>query len=637
MREPRNPFRLRAAEAIENDVTFLKLFGPGMLDLLGDDPHLWDKPQLIRSAPGAGKTTLLRLFTPAALVNLHAFKANDDLKELYQRMAALGVINEGGPQLLGVFLSCARNYRILDDLDFEAVRKQRLLFGLLNARIVLATLRASLQLRGLRYPEDLSMIKVSADAPTEIRAGEPGANSGVELQRWATNLEENVCDAIDSFDGGDLASLPGSDTLHSIGLMRPGVLTIDGQPVASHRLLLLDDVHHLTHGQRSLLLKTVADMRTSVGVWLAERFEALSTDEMLETGVTEGRDYEGEILIERFWREGGNKFANLLNSVADRRASAALTVEVTSLDSCLQASLDGAEWQGKYEATIPVVRKRVTELARGSALFHDWIETQEKQPGGSRDRAIGWRVLEILMYRELRNKQTAFDFPLSPAELREKTDSSIRAAAELFLAHEFHLPYYFGPKKLANLASWNIEQFMRLAGDEFEEVVASSLISKTPTLNAGRQDALLRGASESFWMEIPRRARYGERVHQLLTSIGRFCRQRTYEENAPYDPGVTGIAISMKERDQLQSKEFLTKNPEYGLLADVLAAAIANNLLEAQLDRKVKGDTWMVLNLNRLLCVLYDLPLQYGGFKERPLRDLYVWMTAGYEAKKSLL
>ena len=93
----------------------------------------------------------------------------------------------------------------------------------------------------------------------------------------------------------------------------------------------------------------------------------------------------------------------------------------------------------------------------------------------------------------------------------------------------------------------------------------------------------------------------------------------------------------MKEREQLQNKDFLAKNPEFGLVADVLAAAIANNLLEAQLDRRVKGNTWMVLNLNRLLCVSYDLPLQYGGFKERPLRDLYVWMTAGYEAKKALL
>ena len=637
MREPRNPFRLRAAEAIENDVTFLKLFGPGMLDLLGNDPHLWDKPQLIRSAPGAGKTTLLRLFTPAALVNLHAFKGNDDLKDLYQRMATLGVINDDGPQLLGVFLSCARNYRILDDLDFEPARKHRLLFGLLNARIILATLRASLQLRGLRYPEDLLRIKVSPEALTEIRAGDPGANSGVHLHRWATNLEENVCDAIDSFDGGNIASLPGSDTLYSIALMRPGVLTVDGAPIAQHQLLLLDDVHHLTHGQRSLLLKTVADMRAGVGVWLAERFEALSTDEMLETGVTEGRDYEGEILIERFWRESATKFANLLTNVADRRASSALTVEVTSLDSCLQASLDGAEWQSKYDATIPVVRERVTTLARGSILFTDWIEAQERQSGGARDRAIGWRVLEILMYRELRNQQRSFDFPLSSADLRERSDSSIRAAAELFIAQEFHLPYYFGTKKLANLASWNIEQFMRLAGDEFEEVVASSLISKSSTLNAGRQDALLREASQSFWSEIPRRARYGEKVHKLLSSIGTFCKSRTYEDSAPYDPGVTGIAISMKEREQLQNKDFLAKNPEFGLVADVLAAAIANNLLEAQLDRRVKGNTWMVLNLNRLLCVSYDLPLQYGGFKERPLRDLYVWMTAGYEVKKALL
>jgi len=31
MREPRNPFRLRNAEQIESDVSFLRLFGPGML------------------------------------------------------------------------------------------------------------------------------------------------------------------------------------------------------------------------------------------------------------------------------------------------------------------------------------------------------------------------------------------------------------------------------------------------------------------------------------------------------------------------------------------------------------------------------------------------------------------------------
>ena len=210
-------------------------------------------------------------------------------------------------------------------------------------------------------------------------------------------------------------------------------------------------------------------------------------------------------------------------------------------------------------------------------------------------------------------------------------------AAELFLAQEFSLPYYFGTRKLASLASWNIEQFMRLAGDEFEEVVSSHIVQRAATLDAARQDALLHAASTSFRSEIPRRARNGERVLKLLDSIGQYCRQRTYEPTASDDPGVTGIAISMRDRESLQDRDFLQRNPEYMMLAEVLAAAIANNLLEPRLDYNVKGSTWMVLNLNRLLCVNFDLPLHYGGFKEQHLRDLYLWMTSGYKQKAALV
>jgi len=58
---------------------------------------------------------------------------------------------------------------------------------------------------------------------------------------------------------------------------------IDKKPVAERVLLLLDDVHHLTHRQRSRVLKVVAELRAGVGIWLAERFEALSSDEMLSS------------------------------------------------------------------------------------------------------------------------------------------------------------------------------------------------------------------------------------------------------------------------------------------------------------------------------------------------------------------
>ena len=368
MREPRNPFRLRASEAIESDTTFLKLFGPGMLDLLPEGTQLWDKLQIFRSAPGAGKSSLLRLFTPSVLLTLHAFRRSEDLKELYQRMSEMGVVDEDGPRLLGVFHSCARNYATLEELEFDSARKERLLFGLLNARVTLATLRSALALYKLDYPSDLARITLGSKPIQEIASVFTPGSTGVELNRWATELESQVCDAIDSFGSADVKSLPGNETFSSIGLLQKDALLVDGKPAAQHVLLLLDDVHHLTHRQRSRVLKVVTDLRTGVGVWLAERFEALAPDEMLATGTSEGRDYESEILLERYWRDHPRKFETLMMNVADRRASAAINVEVSSLDSCLQASLDGGEWVDRYEKTIPVIKDRIIKAIAGPII-----------------------------------------------------------------------------------------------------------------------------------------------------------------------------------------------------------------------------------------------------------------------------
>jgi hypothetical protein len=89
MKEPRNPFRLRASEHIESDTTFLHLFGPGMLDLLPKE-RLLDNVRILRSAPGGGKTSLMRLFTPSVLLALHAYRTREECRELYQRMQELG-------------------------------------------------------------------------------------------------------------------------------------------------------------------------------------------------------------------------------------------------------------------------------------------------------------------------------------------------------------------------------------------------------------------------------------------------------------------------------------------------------------------------------------------------------------------
>jgi hypothetical protein len=247
--------------------------------------------------------------------------------------------------------------------------------------------------------------------------------------------------------------------------------------------------------------------------------------------------------------------------------------------------------------------------------------------------ALAWRALEILIEREERRSQGTFPFALTVDSLQTKDDSPLKTAAELFLAAEFKFPFYFGPATIAKLASSNIEQFLWVAGDEFEEIVSANLVNpkEVAALSPERQEAIAEQASRSLWDQIPGRVLEGRTVHRLLEAIANFSNWYTYRPTAPNDPGVNGIAITMRDREKLMDRAYIARYPEHGKLAKVLASALANNLLEAQLDYTVKGETWMVLNLNRLLCVSHRLPLNYGKFKEKTLAELSAWMAGGFK------
>jgi hypothetical protein len=635
MREPRNPFRLRASEHIESDATFLQLFEPAMLDLLPKE-QLWESARILRSAPGGGKTSLMRLFTPPVLMTLHAYRTREDCRELYSRLQDLGVIGETGPRLLGIMLSCSRNYATLADMELDDARKDRLLFGLLNARVVLAALRGVLALRKLEYPGAVQRLTVQALPEVEVPPGLQLPCRGNVLYEWARRVEADVCEALDSFGPSQADSLPGHDTLASLSLIGPNCLNVDGVPVAERTLVMFDDVHKLTLQQRETLLRGLIELRAPVSTWVAERLEALSADEMLSSGATPGRDYDSVILLEQFWREKSRKprFEKLLLSIADRRARAATAVEIGSFASCLQASLEGTRWQDRIVSAISEVAQRVRALAGKTARYQEWISAREKVEGTATEELFAWRTLEILIERDKGKAQKTFDFALSGEELEEREGSDVEAAAELFLARELKLPYYYGPSRLANLASSNIEQFLWLAGDQFEEAVSAALLKRPTDLPPDRQEAIVRKAVHQSWEEIPRRVRNGRKVRAFLQAIGEFANWVTYQPNAPYSPGVTGIAISMADRDRLRHPKSVNGTPGFQELADTIASAIAHNLLEPMLDYKVKDNRWMVLYLNRALCVQFALPLYYGGFRERKLSELCQWLEHGFRPKK---
>jgi hypothetical protein len=90
----------------------------------------------------------------------------------------------------------------------------------------------------------------------------------------------------------------------------------------------------------------------------------------------------------------------------------------------------------------------------------------------------------------------------------------------------------------------------------------------------------------------------------------------------------------MADRDRLMNPEHLQRYPHHARLARLLAAALAHNYLHAHQNYKCKGKLFMVLNLNRLLCVDYLLPLEYGKFKEKTLDELAGWLERRPQQQK---
>ncbi len=638
MKDVRNPFRLQTAESIDSDGDFLRLFGHGVLDLIPDDA-LTGRPLFIRSAPGGGKTSLLKLFTPSVLQHLVAMKGNVDIKDLFSKLKGLGAVSDHDVNVLSIMLPCARTFPALADIGLKGPRAKRLLLALIDARIILGALRATLIVKRLRFPDDLYRLTLKAP-PDDLIPGLSFPCDGCAIQRWAESVEQGVCDIIDTLMPSDGTGPSGHDALLSLNLLDANSVHLDGKLVDKRWLVSFDDVQKLATIQRSALREVVVEQRSRSTVWMAERFEALTTDELLGSGALSGRD--GDVIaLEHEWKVR-RRFEPAVRLIADRRARMAADVAGANAPDSFgptidaEADLDSEIWHEKTLKALAIVRERVEGLAKGKSQYFDWVASRAAAEGTPLELLIGWRSLEILIERHIRKKQLMLVFePLSRDELEDKDGSDVRGAAELFLSKEFGFPYYYGFGRLASLASYNIEQFIRLAGDLFEESLAAAVMRRPPHLSADRQEKILGGAYESRILDLPRRAKNGREVLKFIDAVGQYCHQVTHQPNAPYSPGINGIAISMRERKTLIDPKQQELNPAIKAFAELLGTALAHNILHAELDYKVKGNTFMLLYLNRLLCPKYQLPLGFGSFRERPLRELLTWAEKGFRPSLS--
>jgi hypothetical protein len=406
-----------------------------------------------------------------------------------------------------------------------------------------------MSLRQLVYPNDLGQLSITS--PTiEVRS--PGLSfpcTGKDLYAWSAELEAKICETLDSFGPLRVDSLPGYDSLFSLALIRPETLRIDNKPIASQTLLMMDDIHKLTSTQRTRLFQEIIEFRSPIGVWIAERFEALTTSEMLASGASEGRDYGTPIIIEPYWRRHYQNFEKYAMKIADRRVQSSTVIELNDFRPCIPVSLDGPTWSKGFQIATDTIKDRLKPIAQQSEKYDEWFKITEQKVSSPQATARTWQTLEILIARNVNRKQLSLlDVAIPASELDAQWDSDVAHAAELFLCKEFDFPYYYGPERLARLASLNIQQFLGLSEDIFEGLLSANLLDAALILPPEEQHRLMKDTAKSLWENIPRSIKHGRDVRNLIDGIGRFAQWYTYRPTAPNDPGVAGSAIRMSER-----------------------------------------------------------------------------------------
>lgn len=637
MRSYVNPFRSRTSEQVAHQGLdrYLRTFGADALDLLPDE--LWERPLIIRSAPGAGKTSLLRAVSAEALHVLSLRRSGHE--ELIGRLQAMGALDDHGRALvLGFRVPLVRDFRGIIDLETEPGSAQRTFLRLLDSRIIGAFCDAIERLVEVEEGPVLDAVTVKPEAAGESSLARLGGERTVDLRHWARQAEEEILDRLDAVLPRD-ERIDGHAALYSLRALSGIELWIDGTQSPLKPLLLLDDGQELASAQRTLLLDALHDRELRLARWYTERYSAMEPEDLVGDG--EPRRNSEPVWLEREARRMGagtrrglrtRQYEKLLADIAGRRANTLLR-EYDDEDREFVQLLDvdeGIALVPRAERASTTIRARVMARSGGSDRYVAWFADADRLD--PLESARRWRELEIVIARDRdRTDVGLFELELSDDERKARSGAAIREAADLWLRREFGLPFYWGSERLGKLSAENIEQYLNLSADMFDEMLAGITLRQGAAISRLRQDAALTAAGDQFWADIPDRRIGGRAIQQLLRHIAKLCRAETYRPKAPYAPGVTGTALSMDDRARLLDPEIRARTPGAQQLFEALHGAIGHNLLRAFKDRSVKNNRWMVLYLNRLTCVRYGLPLGYGGFREKPLEEMCRWMLADTE------
>jgi len=621
----RNAFAIRTSETSSPDDVFSRYFAPEVLSILPQDLFA-TSALVLRSAPGGGKTSLLRIFTPGPLIQVIRNRHLSPHDDIHRSLTQLGAVEEATPLTFGILVPCASGYAEIGPQLEE--RTSRALFrALVNARIILRTLRALCTLYDLDYPNHLRAIACDYKEALFDEGPIPRTADLGALRAWAEDVESRCFDRLDAV-GNASVDLPLHIQFDAVLWLSQVSFKVHDRAVTARPIVMFDDVHRLRPWQRTLLYSELLDHRSGASVWFAERTYVINPSELL-TGAIPRRDYE-EVRMEQAWSNAKPKqYVNFVMSIANRRM-AQMRADLESFGDYLSNSITDYATQDKIAKALPNLEQKVRDLAAGTSLFDEWITNAKTYDAEPFDRAREWTRIGILIAREKQKSQPSLELtPLSDDELDARTGSGVPAAAERFVCTNLDVPYFYGIERVIRLSSYNVEEFLQICAVLYEHIYAQKITRSRNggpiSVSAKIQNDALSKLAEKRLKELPRLFAVGPQAQLLIEAIGQMCREKTYEPNAPYAPGVTGIALSSQDREALVRAGRDGPGNPYFELASTISSCVAQNLFEVRDNHKQDNKTWVVLYLNRLFCAHYNLVYHIGGWQRVSLRRLQDW------------
>lgn len=607
----KNPFAIRASERIETDEMFLELFSSEPLthlDEKNDQGKLWGNVTTILSSPGAGKTTLLRLFSPSILQRV------TERNSAYKKLKKLDVIDCDHIKKCGVYLKMGRDYEFLEDeLLFNEIEQRRIFLSLLNARIILATLKCCMTLAGIRYTDLKDITYVPEEIVPEF--GDFKAEyTGKELLDWATEKEKKICEFLDSFEVPD-GGIQGCDHLFALKAMKAAWFTYKGEHLCDDFIFQIDDGHKLTEKQKKIIRSETVELRLPVTLWIAERLETLSISDILDDKNILDRD-EQTIHLENTKK---GIFNSMVKNIAALRSA-------FSADGIVLLNALSSDTTINYKALYNESSKKY--LAQLQKL-HNFDNYQECIPAVEKldpyERVLYMRAL--LMHASRQGSGGVMNlFGYTVQDLDSIVIPLLPLVKEVLPGEISKLPQYYGFSTLVDMASRNVEQFLDLSAKMYELLVAKKISDPSHyVLNAEEQNEIVRDFALSH-LEDVKRLPQGNKIYSFLMHLIDFCREVTFTPSYSYR-SITGFAVKEENSGKWERDGFWFQDKNLADLSSIMKDCLAYNFLTKQgITQGKKDQKWTVFYLNSWLCAYAHLPLERGGWRPLTLHKLNSWL-----------